>query len=204
MLTVFVTGLIGSGKSAVCTLLSQNGVPVYDSDSRTKSLYRTVPGLVSRLEEELGAKFSNPDGSLDRAALSRILFSSAQAREKLEAIVYPLVLEDFKAWREEQEGAPFVVLESAVILSKPVFDSLEHTVVVVTASEEKRLGRIIRRGATLAQARERMATQQIDLSKADAIIENNGNMEELASEVERVFFSKNSYLCKLEKNNRIK
>ncbi len=204
MLTVFVTGLIGSGKSAVCTLLSQKGVPVYDSDSRTKSLYSTVPGLVSRLEDELGAKFSNPDGSLDRAALSRILFSSAQAREKLEAIVYPLVLEDFKAWRQEQVGAPFVVLESAVILSKPVFDSLEHSVVVVTASEEKRLGRIIRRGATLEQARERMAAQQIDLSKADAIIENNGNMEELASEVERVFFSKNSYLCKLEKNNRIK
>ena len=189
MLTVFVTGLIGSGKSAVCALLEQKGIPVYDSDSRTKGLYSSVPGLKERIERELGVPFYG---------LAKLIFNSPEAREKLEAIVYPLVRKDFEAWRDAQADAPYVVLESAVIMSKPVFAGLADAVVAVTASDEIRLSRIIRRGATLEDARARMAAQSLDLSKADVIIENNGTKEQLESCVNDVFFGKNSYICKLE------
>ena len=189
MRTYFVTGLIGSGKSAVCAILSGKGIPVYNSDSRTKALYDTVPGLVQRLETELGASFSTEDGRLDRGALAALLFSSREAREKLEAIVYPLVRHDFVAWREAQSGAPFVVLESAVILSKPVFDGLADAVVAVTAPEEVRLSRLIARGLTEEDARRRISAQSIDLSRADVIIENTGPLESLQEAVSRTFFS---------------
>ena len=198
MLTVIVTGGIGSGKSAVCALLAKRGIPVYDSDSRTKALYDSVPGLVKRLEAALGGCFSLPDGTLDRAALAALLFSSPQEREKLEEIVYPLVLEDFKAWRDAQAGPPFVVLESAIILSKPIFDGIADYVVAVTASEEVRLARLVERGLTEEDARRRMASQSQDLSKADVIIPNNGTFQTLSRRVGRVFFSKNSYICRLE------
>lgn len=189
MLTVFVTGLIGSGKSAVCALLAQKGIPVYDSDSRTKGLYSSVPGLRERIERELGVPFSG---------LAGLIFNSAQARDKLEAIVYPLVRKDFEEWRAAQADAPFVVLESAVILSKPIFNGLADAVVAVTATEETRLSRIISRGATVEDAKARIAAQSLDLSKADVIIENNGTMEQLYGRVNDVFFGKNSYICKLE------
>ena len=139
MLTVIVTGMIGSGKSAVCALLSKRGIPVYDSDSRTKALYGSVPGLKERIEEELGVPFSG---------LAKVIFSDADAREKLEAIVYPLVKADFEAWRDAQAGAPFVVLESAIILSKPIFDGIADYVVAVTARDEVRLSRLVERGLT--------------------------------------------------------
>ncbi len=155
MLTVIVTGMIGSGKSAVCALLSKRGIPVYDSDSRTKALYDSVPGLKERIEAELGVLFSG---------LAKAIFSDADAREKLEAIVYPLVRADFEAWRDAQD-APFVVLESAIILSKPIFDGLADAVVAVTAPEEIRLERLIGRGLTEEDARRRMASQCIDLSQ---------------------------------------
>lgn len=199
MLTVIVTGGIGSGKSAVCALLSKRGIPVYDSDSRTKALYDSVPGLVKRLEEELGGSFSLPDGALDRAALAALLFSSPQAREKLEAIVYPLVKADFEAWRDAQAGAPFVVLESAIILSKPIFDGIGDYVVAVTATDEVRLARLVARGLTEEDARRRMASQSPDLSRAHAVIPNNGTLQALSRRVSRVFFGKNSYICKLER-----
>lgn len=189
MLTVIVTGMIGSGKSAVCTLLSKRGIPVYDSDSRTKALYDSIPGLKDRLEAELGVPFSG---------LAKTIFSDAAAREKLEAIVYPLVLEDFIAWRDVQTGAPFVVLESAVILSKPLFDGLADAVVAVTAPEEIRLARLIARGLTEEDARRRISAQTLDISKADVIIENNGSLRALFCRVSRVFLSKNSYICRLE------
>ena len=189
MLTVIVTGMIGSGKSAVCALLAKRGIPVYDSDSRTKALYETVPGLKERLEAELGVPFSG---------FAKLIFSDADAREKLEAIVYPLVKEDFIAWREAQTGAPFVVLESAVILSKPLFDGLADAVVAVTAPEELRLKRLIARGLTEEDARRRISAQTLDISKADVVIENSGSLRALSCRVSRVFLSKNSYICKLE------
>ena len=190
MLTVIVTGMIGSGKSAVCALLAKRGIPVYDSDSRTKALYDSVPGLKERIEAELGVPFSS---------LAKIIFSNSEAREKLEAIVYPLVRADFEAWRDAQKDAPFVVLESAIILSKPIFDGLADAVVAVTASEDVRLKRLIGRGLTEEDARRRMASQCIDLSKADVVIHNDGTLQNLSRRVGRVFFGKNSYICRLER-----
>ena len=177
MLTVIVTGGIGSGKSAVCALLAKRGIPVYDSDSRTKALYNDVPGLKERIEAELGVPFSG---------LAKAIFSDADAREKLEAIVYPLVRADFEAWRDAQD-APFVVLESAIILSKPIFDGLADAVVAVTASEEVRLKRLIGRGLTEEDARRRISAQTLDLSKADVIIENDGSLDELAQKCDSLF-----------------
>ena len=177
MLTVIVTGGIGSGKSAVCALLAKRGIPVYDSDSRTKALYDSVPGLKERIEAELGVPFSS---------LAKIIFSNSEAREKLEAIVYPLVRADFEAWRDAQD-AQFVVLESAIILSKPIFDGIADYVVAVTASEDVRLERLISRGLTEEDARRRMASQSLDLSKADVIIENDGSLDELAQKCDSLF-----------------
>lgn len=189
MLTVIVTGGIGSGKSAVCALLAKRGIPVYDSDSRTKALYNAVPGLKERIEAQLGVPFSS---------LAKIIFSNSEAREKLEAIVYPLVRADFEAWRDAQD-APFVVLESAIILSKPIFDGIADYVVAVTAEEEVRLSRLISRGLTEEDARRRMASQSLDLSKADVVIHNDGTLQNLSRRVGRVFFGKNSYICRLER-----
>lgn len=196
--TVIVTGLIGSGKSAVCALLRERGIPVYDSDARTKGLYDCRPALVGRLEEALGLPLRGTDGRLDRKALAARIFSDAAAREKLEAIVYPEVLADFKRWKARQKGAPFVVLESAVILSKPVFDGLADAVVLVSAPEEVRLRRVMQRDSLPAEAvRARMAAQVVPMEKVTATLFNEGTPQALQKAVEQVFFAENSYICKI-------
>ena len=198
MNTVIVTGLIGSGKSAVCALLRERGIPVYDSDARTKELYERKPGLVECLEQALGLPLKGADGRLDRKALSARIFADEAARRTLEGIVYPAVLQDFKRWRSRQKGAPFVVLESAVILSKPVFDGVAQAVVLVTAREDVRLRRVMGRDALPeAAVRARMAAQEIPEGKVSAFIANDGSPEELEKAVDEVFFDKNSYICKI-------
>ena len=202
--TVIVTGLIGSGKSAVCALLRERGIPVYDCDARTKSLYDRRPNLVERLEEALGTPLRDASGKLDRARLAGVIFSDDAARETLEGIVYPELLKDFKRWRSRQKGAPYVVLESAVILSKPVFDGIARAVVLVEAPEPVRLQRVLSRDKTSPEAvRARMAAQEIPGEAVDVRILNSGSQEELQKAVELVFFEKNSYICKLlNKHNK--
>ena len=199
MKTIILTGPIGGGKSAVSALLAKRGIPVYDSDARTKRLYDIYPGLVTELESALEMSLRTSEGKLDRGLLASVIFADDAARETVESIVYPAVLKDFIGWRDEQE-APFVVLESAVILYKPVFDGIADAVVLVTAPEQLRLGRVMARdGASEADIRRRMAAQEVPEDKADVVIINAGTPDELNAAVERSFFGKNSYICKLLK-----
>lgn len=196
--TVIVTGLIGSGKSAVCALLRERGIPVYDSDSRTKRLYDRRPALVDAMEKAVGTPLRGKDGALDRKRLAGIIFSDSSAREKVEAVVYPAVLADFKRWKSRQKGAPFVVLESAVALSKPIFDALAQAVVLVDAPPEVRLARVMRRDSLDAEAvMRRIAAQRIPMDRVDVILSNDGDVQALSAAVSRVFFEENSYLCKI-------
>lgn len=198
MKTVIVTGPIGSGKSAVCALLRKRGIPVYDADTRTKSLYDTCPGLVTQLEEALRQPLCDAQGRLDRRRLAAVIFADSAARETVESIVYPLVLADFQAWRSAQEGVPFVALESAVILSKPLFDAVADAAVLVTAPEEVRLRRVMDRDGLPEEAvRARMRAQEIPQDKVDVTLVNDGDPARLEQAVEQVFFQNNSYICKI-------
>ena len=197
MKTVILTGGMGSGKSAVCAVLKARGVPVYDSDSRTKSLYDRDPALVGRLESALGTGLRAPDGRLDRAKLASLIFQDPERKAVVESIVHPAVLADFRRWKRwhRPKGwtygpVPFVVLESAIILSCPVFDGLGDRTVLVEASEEVRLARAVARdGSDPEAALRRIRQQHFDLSRVDVVLRNEGSLEELAVETDRVFLN---------------
>ena len=197
MRSILVTGGIGSGKSAVCKLLRERGIPVYECDARTKELYDTIPTLVPQLEKALGASLRRADGTLDKVRLASLIFSDSNARETLEGIVYPLVLEDYRNWLSRQE-APFVVIESALILSKPLFDGIYDAAVLVEAPVEVRLQRVLRRAnASREDFLSRMQAQFFPPEKVDVVLPNAGTKEELKAAVELLFFDRNSYLCKI-------
>ena len=197
MKTVILTGGMGSGKSAVCAFLKARGVPVYDSDSRTKSLYDRDPALVDALETALDTGLRAAGGRLDKAKLASLIFQDPARKALVESIVHPAVLEDFKRWKRWQRPkgwtygpVPFVVLESAIILSCPVFDGVGDRTVLVDASEDIRLARSVARdGSDPEAALRRIRQQHFDLSRVDAVISNNGTLEELAAETDRVFLN---------------
>ena len=202
MRTVAVTGGIGSGKSAVCSILAERGIPVYDSDSAATNLYRKDDTLLDSIEEAFGCGIRQADGSLDRARLASIAFSAPDKLRQLESIVHPAVLTDFKRWNAMQSARfesmgrsgtffgkePFCVMESAIILDKPDFLALTVKVVMVDAALEQRLRRACERDqAPPEKIIQRIAAQRFDLSKVDAIIRNNGTFARLRSETEKVF-----------------
>jgi len=192
MKTLLLTGGIGSGKSAVASVLRDRGIPVYDSDSRTKALY--TPWRVRRLEQLLGARLHRKGGALDRAALAALVFNDASALQKLEEYIYPALKRDFLRWRASQK-APVVVFESALALSKPIFDGLWDAVVLVDAPEELRLQRAaLRDGGTVEDVRKRAQKQQLPAA-ADFVILNDGSLETLQRRVEDGLLKKIDYIC---------
>ena len=185
--TLAVTGGIGSGKSTLCRILAGKGVPVYDSDTRTRALYDSDPELV----RQLGERLDLPEllgGKMDRQALAKRIFSDPAARETLEGIVHPRVLEDFLGWKESLPEAPwkgpgkvpFVALESALVLAKPLFAPHIDRTLWVEAPEALRLERAAKRDHADRKAlAERAARQQMLSARADAVLVNDGTPEQL-------------------------
>lgn len=207
MKTIAVTGGIGSGKSEVCSILSSRGIPVYDSDSAAKRLYREDDSLLDSVEGAFGQSFRTTSGNPDLKKLASVVFSSPEKLRTLESLVHPAVKEDFRRWKamwsarlEELPaspdffgGLPFCVMESAIILEKPEFLAMVDFVVLVDAPLQDRLKRACERDKVdPSEIIRRMAAQRFDLSKADAVIRNHGTLEELSAEVTSVFRALNS------------
>jgi len=180
MITVLVTGGIGSGKSEVCRHYASRGIPVYDSDSRARSLYDEVPGLAARVDAAMGGGMLDASGRIDRRALASAVFSDSDALHRLEAIVHPEVLRDFLRWRDSRD-APAVIMESAIAAGLPLFAGVFDAVILVDAPEDVRLERACRRdGAARDAVLARIRAQRFDPASADAVIVNDGSLEELA------------------------
>lgn len=202
MRTVALTGGIGSGKSEVCAILSQRGIPVYDSDSAAKRLYDKDGTLVDSIDSAFNNRLRQPDGKLDRGKLASIVFSAPERLQTLESIIHPAVLKDFREWKACQEARfddkevsevfcgqrPFCVLESAIILNKPEFLSLASKVVMVDAPLAIRVERAVARdNVPRDRILDRIATQKFDLAKVDAVIHNEGTKDMLRQETEKIF-----------------
>ncbi len=196
--TLAVTGGIGSGKSLVCSFFRQRGVPVYDSDSRTKALYEEIPGLLGRISRAVGTDVTDGNGRLDRKALAEAVFSSPSRLKMLEDMVYPEVRRDFEAWRREnfEAGERLVIMESALVLEKPFFRDLFDRILLVDAPVALRMERAMRRdSADEAAIARRMAGQKLlncisdgkTVPDADFILVNDGDANELEKKTDEIY-----------------
>ena len=161
-IVIACTGGIGSGKSAVVNAFAALGIPAYDCDSRTKELYRTDEPLKKSIIGLLGSDVANSDGSLNLKAMASCIFGDAALLERLEALVHPAVAVDFRRWAAAQQS-DIVILESAILQQKPFFDNFADYTITVSAPEDIRIQRVMRRdGLSVEQVRARLASQWTD------------------------------------------
>jgi dephospho-CoA kinase len=193
MLKVGLTGGIGAGKSEVSRLLEEHGAVIVDADKIAREVVEPgTPGLAA-VAEEFGDEVLAPDGSLDRPRLGAVVFADAERLAALNAIVHPLVGER-SAELERQaaaDSASAVIVHDVPLLTENGLAPLYDVVLVVDASPENQLDRLVRlRGMTEEDARARMAaqaTREERLALADIVIGNDGTPEELATRVREVW-----------------
>lgn len=166
------TGGIGSGKSYVIRAFNAAGIPSYDTDAAAKRLYDTDRELLDAVSEIAG-KVVSVDGHLDRGLLASRIFADSSLLGKIEAVVHPAVIRDFRRWEEEQ-SVEVVIIESAIMLEKPSLRGVADYVLVVSAPEELRIRRVMERdGISREAVLSRMARQWNDRQReeyADFII----------------------------------
>ncbi len=189
MITVGLTGGIGSGKSEVARLLAGRGAVVVDADALAREAVAVgTPGLAA-VVAEFGSDVLDEDGALDRARLGAVVFAEPARRAALEAIVHPYV---GRRSAELVAAAPpdaVVVYDVPLLVEKSLQDGYD-VVVVVDASEETRIGRLADRGTPEADARARMAAQSgraERLAVADVVLDNDGDLDALAEQVDRLW-----------------
>ena len=166
-----ITGGISSGKSYVTRIFSALGVPSYDSDARTKQLYREDPALRELLIGILGPDvFSN--GEPDTRKIASIIFNNTDLLKQINRTVHPYVVRDFNKWAAACH-APYVIFESAILLEMdPPFRATR--VLTVSADRELRLHRTAGRDNVRIQSvKARMDKQWTDEqreAKADFVV----------------------------------
>lgn len=175
MKTIGITGGIGSGKSHISQLLWQEfGIPVYDCDKEAKRLTATNEEIRQKLIALVGPQVFD-GANLNKQLLADYLFADVEHASQVNAIIHPIVLQDFKRWAEQQQDKPIVAIESA-ILYESGFSEMATQVLFVDAPHDVRLRRaMLRDAATEAQIRARMKMQRPELHRlqADFIIDNN-------------------------------
>lgn len=167
-----ITGGIGAGKSYVSRIFERKGIPVYDSDSRTKALYDTDEALLASLCSIIGSDIVN-EGVLDKDLMASRIFSDKSLLEEVESVVFPSVIRDFMSWKSAFEGkVPFVIMESAIFLMKPILAPVADKVLYVDAPLDVRVSRVMARDSVSADAVKTRIANQADLSgKADWVID---------------------------------
>ena len=161
---VGLTGGIGSGKSTVAHMFMELGVPVYDSDREAKALMTNSKAL----KKDIIALFGESaylEQNLNRKYIASQVFSDKDLLKKLNAVVHPAVREHFTTWAKAKE-APYVIQESALIFEEQN-EALYDAVILVTAPQETRLQRVMKRDAAKRkEVLNRMAHQLSDSEKA--------------------------------------
>ena len=180
MLRVGLTGGIAAGKSVVSAALGKRGAAVIDADVLAREAVSAGSPALRAIVERFGDRVLARDGSLDRAALGRIVFADDEARRELEGIVHPEVRR--RATELERQLSPDTVVVHVIpLLVETGQDRDFDLVVVVDVPVDVQLQRLIRRGGlSESEAVTRIAAQasrQARLAAADVVIDNSGSPE---------------------------
>ena len=184
-----LTGGIGSGKSTVACLLEERGAVVTSADEVARDVVGPGSDGLAAVVAEFGEGILVPDGSLDRSALGRLVFSDDLRRARLEELLLPLIAAE--AWaRMDTVPVGQVAVYDVPLLVEGQMQDLFDLVIVVEAELEVRLERLAARGMTRDDALARIAVQATDEERravADVVVSNSGALEDLSAEVDRLW-----------------
>ena len=182
-----LTGGIGSGKTTVAKFIEEMGFPVYYSDDRAKEIVNDDEVLKNNIKELLGEEAYDENGFYNRKYVSEIVFNNDETRLQLNALIHPAVKIDFENWVENQ-NSEFVFKETALLFELKLNESCYKSL-LVTADDNIRIKRVMDRDDKTYREVEAVMDKQMPekdkVKKADFVIYNNSNIEDLKTETEK-------------------
>jgi dephospho-CoA kinase len=191
MLRVALTGGIATGKSFCLGRLAALGAAVVDADALAREAVAAgTPGL-AEVARRFGDGVLQPDGTLDRAALGRLVFVNRQARAELEAIVHPHVYRRINEWFADLPAGTRIAVADIPLLFETGHQHDFERVIVCACDPAEQLRRLVARDRlTVAEARARLDAQwpiEEKVRRADYVIRTDGTFADTESQVRAVF-----------------
>lgn len=192
MLKIGLTGGIGSGKTTVSDLFSKLGIPIIDTDIIAHELVNNKI-ILKEIITSFGNKIINIDGSLDRKALSKLVFNNPENKQKIEDILHPEIRSTVNEKIHQldlSDQPPAYVIIVVPLLIETNFDRIIDRTLVIMSDENIRIERIKSRDdRNMSEIHAILAAQATDqqrIDKADDIIENNSNIKQLDLQVQKL------------------
>jgi dephospho-CoA kinase len=193
MLTIGLTGGIGSGKSTVASLLAEKGAIIIIADYIGWELLLKASPVYSELVEVFGGDILDEYGRIERKKLGKVVFSNPEKLQKLNDIVHPQLkkrlwarISDIRTRRPDA----IIVVDAALIIETGVIDKFEGLIVVIAPREQRVQRLMAERMMTREEALSRIQSQMADeerLKYATWVINNDGSMEALQDKVDRLW-----------------
>ena len=192
-LRIGLTGGIGSGKSTVAQLLVELGATLIDTDKIARQLTEPAGLAIGVLAREFGADLIGPDGALDRSRMRALVFADNGAKQRLEAILHPLI--GLETQRQAAAStAPVVVFDVPLLVESGRWRAKVDKLLVVDCREATQIERVVRRAGWTAEAAQAVLASQASRrqrrASADAVIFNDAiDLPALATEVRAVWLA---------------
>ncbi len=188
MFVVGITGGIGSGKSAVTSFIENRGINIVDADIVARQVVEPGSNALKQIEDHFGPDIISIDGSLDRAALRKIVFKAPEERQWLESLLHPLIRETILEQLTESKS-PYAILSSPLLLETNQHELVDH-IVVVDVPEETQIQRTTRRDDNSIEQVKAIISAQMPrperLKHADSVISNDGDLLSLEQKVTKL------------------
>lgn len=188
MLRIGLTGGIGCGKSVVAQHFAALNVPFIDADHIARHLTAHGSSVLDTIEAAFGKAVRLPNGGLNRAWLRQCIFSDAESRKKLEAILHPLILDEMRHQLQILRDVPYVLLVIPLLLETQMYRGLIDRVLVVDCAEDQQRARVSERdGRNPDEINAILAAQMSRASRlalADDVLANTGDWSELHEKVQ--------------------
>lgn len=185
-----LTGGVGMGKSTAAGFFLKSGVRIIDTDELAHELVEPGQPALSEIEKEFGSNYIGTDGRLKRRDLARLVFTNAEARQKLEAILHPRIRERWQAqvqnWRTEGCAMGMVVIP---LLYETNAESSFDKIICVACSPAGQQDRLIARGWPAAQIQGRISAQfsaEQKIARSHYVVWTDGSLQSHHRQVEAI------------------
>ena len=193
MISIGLTGNVGSGKSTVAAIWkAERGAVVIDADKIGRSVVQPGSRCLDRLVQRFGEEILLPDGSLNRRKMAEIAFSDTENREALNSILHPEIIREIndQLRQARSQGAGAVVVDAALIFEFYLNRCLD-VVVAVDAPRETKIQRMLAKGTMDRETLEQMLEVQLPpqelKAKADHFLDNTADQESLKKSALELF-----------------
>lgn len=193
-----LTGGIASGKSTVAHMFQEKNIPVIDADEIAREVVAPGEPTLINITKAFGTEVLHDDGTLNRQKLGEIIFADEDKRQQLNNLIHPAIREQMLEQRDDYiaKKVPAVVLDIPLLFESELTHFVEK-ILVVYVDETTQLKRLLNRNElSKNEAKQRIASQlplKDKVERADAVIDNNGSVEQSAEQLDEILKQWNIY-----------